>query len=685
MGHVLGVDIGGTFTDFSLVDEQGRITLWKEASTPKDPAQGIKTGLANLAKALGLSLAAFLDGLDLFVHGSTIATNTVIQRNGPVIGLICTEGFRDVIFLRNGFKPERFNWNLKPPEDFVPRYLRLGVKERLDYRGNVVTPLDADSVRTAAKALKAENVKAVAVALLWSIVNPEHERLVKRLVEQELPGVPVVLSSDVLPAIREWERTCATLLSAYLLPGIAAYLQELERFLKENGLRRPLLIIQLNGGCASVEAVLQKPIYALASGPAAGPAAALHCAKRENLADVIAVDMGGTSFDVCMVTGGQASMTKEMRVEDMPVGVAAVDVHSIGAGGGSIAWVDKGGALHVGPQSAGADPGPACYAQGGTQPTVTDANVVLGYINPDYFLGGRRKIDPVLSRAAIERAVAKPLGISVEEAAQGIFRLVNNNMISAIRAVSVERGIDPRNYAMVVGGGAGAIHAAKMAADLGMKKAIIPRYAGVFCSYGMVVSDVKHDHVKTMACNSERLDVARINALYAELEARARAELEEEGFAPVQIELRRYADAKYPSQVHELTVPVPSKAAIDAADMAQVLEAFHALHERMFTYCVRQSSVDFFHWGVSGIGRAAEVPAEEMPLQTRSVTSALKAERPVLLENGFAPTLCYDGSRLVHGMTVDGPAIIEQENTTVVLFKDQKLAVNRFGDFIVRL
>ncbi|MSO69871.1 MAG: hydantoinase/oxoprolinase family protein, partial [Alphaproteobacteria bacterium] len=419
MGHVLGIDIGGTFTDFSLVDDRGRITLWKEASTPKDPSQGIKTGLNNLAKARGLSLAAFLNGLDLFVHGSTIATNTVIQRNGPKIGLICTEGFRDVIFLRNGFKPERFNWNLKPPEDFVPRYLRLGVTERIDYKGDVITPLDATSVQQATRALKAENVKAVAVALLWSIVNPAHERMVKELIEREMPGVPVVLSSDVLPAIREWERTCSTLLSAYVLPGISTYLRELERYLKESGLKRPLLIIQLNGGCASVENVLRKPIYALASGPAAGPAAALHCAQRENLSDVIAVDMGGTSFDVCMVTGGQATMTKEMRVEDMPVGVAAVDVHSIGAGGGSIAWVDKGGALQVGPRSAGADPGPACYAQGGAEPTVTDANVVLGYINPDYFLGGRRKIDPALSRAAIERAVAKPLGIGIEEAAQG--------------------------------------------------------------------------------------------------------------------------------------------------------------------------------------------------------------------------------------------------------------------------
>ena len=685
MGHVLGIDIGGTFTDFSLVDDQGRITLWKEATTPKDPAQGVKDGLNHFAQTRGVGLNEFLGQLDLFVHGSTIATNTVVQRNGPPIGLICTEGFRDVIYLRDGFKPERYNWNLKQPEDFVPRYLRLAVKERFNSKGETVIPLDAATVRSAAAALREENIKAVAVALLWSIVNPTHEREVKRILEQELPGVPVVLSSEVLPAIREWERTCATLLSAYVLPGISRYMRELEQYLRESGLRRQLLVIQLNGGCASVDSVLRKPIYALASGPAAGPAAALHCAKRQNAADVVAIDMGGTSFEVCMITGGQPTVTKEMRVQDMPVGVPAVDVHSIGAGGGSIAWVDKGGALQVGPLSAGADPGPACYAQGGEQPTVTDANLVLGYINPNYFLGGRRKIDPALSRAAIEQKVARPLGISVEEAAQGIFRVVNSNMVSAIRAVSIERGIDPRGYAMVVGGGAGAIHATQLAADLGIRKIIIPRYAGVFCSYGMVVSDVKHDHVKTMASNSDRLNLEQINAVYDELEAQARAELQEEGFALSQIEIRRYADAKYPSQVHELSVPVPSARKLTSKDMTNVLEAFHALHERMFTYCVRESPVDFFHWGVSGIGHTPEVATEEMAVLRRPTAAPLKARRQVFFERGFSATQCYDGEKLVHGMTIEGPAVVEEENTTVVLFAGQKLEVNRAGDLVINL
>src|SRR5262249_54286870 len=345
------------------------------------------------------------------------------QRNGPKIALLCTEGFRDVIYFRDGYKPERFNLNLAPPPDFIPRHLRLPIRERIDYKGEVLIALEDGSVVEAAKAFAREQVQAVAVAFLWSVINPEHERRAKAVLERELPGVPVVLSSDVLPAIREWERTCATMLSAYILPGISQYMQDLEEFLRASGLQRHFFFIQPNGGSSSLEKVPRKPIYALASGPAAGPAAALYCARRERESDLIAIDMGGTSFEVCLISSGAPTLTKRMKIHEMPVGVAAVDVHSIGAGGGSIAWIDKGGALQVGPLSAGADPGPACYGQGGTRPTVTDANLVLGYLNPDFFLGGRRRIEPDLSRKAVSEQISRPLGISTEEAAEGIFRI----------------------------------------------------------------------------------------------------------------------------------------------------------------------------------------------------------------------------------------------------------------------
>ncbi|MCZ6664095.1 MAG: hydantoinase/oxoprolinase family protein, partial [Gammaproteobacteria bacterium] len=684
---VLGVDIGGTFTDFSLLDKDGHIALWKEATTPKDPAEAIQRGIRALAEQAEMSLDKFLDRLDLFVHGSTIATNTVIQRNGPKTALLCTEGFRDVIHFRDGFKPDRYNIQLQPPEDFIPRYLRIPIKERVNYTGEVVAPLEEDSVHAAAAKLKNAGVESVAVAFLWSIMNADHEQRVKAIIEEVLPGVPVVLSSDVLPMIREWERTTCTVLSAYVIPGIARYMVELEEFLHGNGFRHPLLIMQLNGGSSTVNKILHRPIYTLASGPAAAPIAGLHCSQRVGMENVITIDMGGTSFDVSMVTDGTPTLTRELRVHNLPVGVAAVDVHSVGAGGGSIAWIDKGGALQVGPQSAGAEPGPACYAQGGTDPTCTDANVVLGYINPDYFLGGRREINVELSERAIENLIAKPLGLTVPEAAHGIFRLINNNMVDAIRVVSIERGIDPRHYSLVVGGGAGAIHAGMLGRTLGMKTAIIPRYSGVFCSVGMIVSDVRHDYMQAFATNTERFDLEGANKVIADLERKALDDMIEEGFPEGEVTLTRFADAKYPAQIHELTVPLKADGPLTEAHIGDMAEAFHDLHERMFSYSVRESSVDLFHWRVIA-HRAVQSPqTPELPVTGEPVTTVQKGTRRVYFGDidEYRDTNIYDGDRLNRGMMITGPAVVEQQNTTIVVFPGQKLEVNAYGDFVLEL
>jgi len=687
MQYVLGVDIGGTFTDFSLLDDKGEISLWKEATTPKDPAKAVQQGVRALADQAGVTLEQFLAGLDLFVHGQTIATNTVIQRNGPRTALLCTKGFRDIIHFRDGFKPERYNIQLPPPEDFIPRHLRLPITERMNYSGEAVKPLDEDSVRAAAKQLKAENVESVAVAFLWSIINPAHEQRVKAILAEEMPGVPVVLSSDVLPMIREWERTTCTILSAYVVPGISRYMVELEQFLHGNGFPHPLLIMQLNGGCSTVNKVLQRPINSLASGPAAAPVAGLYCSERIGIEDVITVDMGGTSFDVSMVSDGAPTLTRELRVHGMPVGIAAVDVHSIGAGGGSIAWIDKGGALQVGPQSAGAEPGPACYDQGGTFPTCTDANVILGYINPDYFLGGRREIKPELSERAVEEHIAKPLGLSVPEAAHGIFRIINNNMVDAIRVVSIERGIDPRNYALVVGGGAGAIHAGMLGRTLGMKKAIIPRYSGVFCSFGMIVSDVRHDYMQAFAANTSRFDLEGVNKVIAELERKAMADMVEEGFPEGEVTLSRFADAKYPAQIHELTIPINSSGALTENSIGEMEQTFHDLHERMFTYNVRESPVDLFHWRVVAHRKVDAPRTPEFTPADQPVSVAQKGTRKVYFGDidDYRETTVYDGDALGRGMMVTGPAVVEQENTTIVVFPGQKLEVNEYGDFVLDL
>ena len=687
MRHILGVDIGGTFTDFALIDDAGEINLWKEATTPADPGIAIRDGLAALAETRGLEIRQLIESLDLFVHGQTIATNTVIQRNGPKTGLLCTEGFRDVLYFRDGFKPDRYNVSLPREKDFIRRDLRLPVTERIDYRGNVLQKLDEKSVHEAVKTFKKHGVESIAVALLWSIVNPSHEQKVKKIVAKKLPGVPVVLSSDVLPMIREWERTSSTVLSAYILPGISEYTINLEKYLTKNGFGQNLLVMQLNGGTATLAQLLKRPIYALASGPAAGPSAGLYCAERMNINNVITIDMGGTSFDVCMVTDGHPALTQDMRIHDNPVGVSAIEVHSIGAGGGSIAWIDKGGALQVGPQSAGAEPGPACYELGGDQPTVTDVNVVLGYINPDYFLGGRRTINAEASARAINKVIAKPLGLTTEQAADGIFRIVNTNMVNAIRVVSVEKGIDPRGYTLVVGGGAGPIHAGSLGRELGMARAIIPRFGGVFCSYGMIVSDVRLDLVRAFASNTAALDLARINKIFAELEGEAIAELKSQGFPRSRIEIRRFADAKYSNQIHELTIPLPSRSKIKKSDVGAIAEEFHGLHERMFSYCVRESEVDLFHWRITALGKLPDREARAFKRTRKPVSDAQKGTRPVYSSEAgkFKKTKIYDGDLLQHGMTVVGPAVVEQENMTVVVLGKQTLKINRYGDFVLAI
>ena len=540
------------------------------------------------------------------MHGSTIATNTLIQRNGARVGLVCSKGFRDTLYFRDGFKWGRFNRHLQHPRDFVDRFLRLGVDERIDVRGDILRPLNEQDVRDVAVTFRQVGVEAIAVALLWSIVNDKHERRVAEILTEELPDIPVLLSSDVLPEIREWERTSATVLSAYVLPKIAGYLSEFESFLTDNGLTKRPLIMQINGGCATPDQVLARPVNAVASGPAAAPAAGTHYGLSIGARDLITIDMGGTSFDVCLIRDGAAAMSRSMQIEYAPIGVPGVEVHSIGAGGGSIAWVDSGGALRVGPQSAGARPGPACYGLGGDEPTVTDANLALGRLSEDAFLGGRRTLESELAREALRTRVAEPLGLSVEDAAAGVVRVVNANMVDAIKEVSVQRGIDPRGFALVVGGGAGGLHAGQLAAQLGIKRVLIPAEAGVLCSFGMTVTDVRHDHSRALHTLSSEIAPEKMEALLADLEVSARATLRADGFDDDQMELRRFVDARYPNQVHELTIPVPSEL-VDLPDaQAEIEKIFHAQHEQQFTYSIESLPIEIIHWRVAGVGSPGE-------------------------------------------------------------------------------
>lgn len=682
MRYRLGIDIGGTFTDFTLVSTDGQVWLWKEDSTPGNSAEAIESGLAALATERGVSIRDLLADTDLVVHGTTIATNMLIQRSGPRIGLLATDGFRDVLYFRDGFKAERFNIRLDHPGQFVDRYLRFPVRERVTGDGHVELPLVEADVHLAAQHFRTAGVEAVAVAFLWSIVNPVHELRAAEILRELLPDLTVVTSHDVLPEIREWERTSAATISAYIVRGLERYLTRFEEVLRGAGMTRPPMIMQINGGCAAVPEILRRPINALASGPAAAPAATQFHLGTGGSRDAITIDMGGTSFDVCVLRRGAPAMSRNVQVEQQPVGVAAVEVHSVGAGGGSIAWIDDGGALRVGPRSAGSSPGPAAYGRGGTEPTVTDANVVAGYLVPEAFLGGRRRLRDDLAYQAITSQIAGPLGIEPVKAAAGILRVVNWNMISAIRAVSVERGIDPRTFNLVVGGGAGGLHATRLARALGIRRVIVPREAGALCSFGMTVTNIRHDHLSAFHTISTDANFEAIDAVIADLEEEARAGLAAEGFAEGSIRLQRLVDARYPGQVHELTVPAPDGTPYSGTHMRAIERAFHEAHAERYTYARPELPVELLHWRVTAFAdTASALRLEESdaaaPGCSVSASEAQIGTRDAYFDEsgGLVPTPVYASERLVDGVRVEGPAIVAAPTTTIVLNPGDVLSI----------
>ncbi len=681
MGMRLGIDIGGTFTDFILATESGALEVWKTPSTPEAPEQAVFEGVQDLAQQRDMGVGQFVAQCDHIIHGTTIATNTVINRSGPKMGILHTEGFRDILYLRDGHKPDRYDLHLVPPAPLIPRHLRLGVSERVLYTGDIDTPLDDDSVRHAVAHFRNEGVDAVAVCLMWSMINPAHERRIKEILIEEMPEAYTALSADILPRIREYPRACATVLSAYVGPAIESYLTKIADFFRRNGYQKDLLIMQVTGGSARVPEIQKRPVLAIGSGPAAGPPASQFIGAEEGENDQMLIEMGGTSFEVSMITDGEIPMGMDMELGGYPLGVAAVDIHSIGAGGGSIAWTDPGGMLRVGPHSAGAAPGPACYGQGGTEPTVTDANLVMGYINPDNFLGGRMTLDRVAAERALA-AVGENLGMSAVETAAAVYRIINTEMVGAMRAVSVMRGVDPRGYTVIVGGGAGGLHAAKIAQDLGVSKAICPTVAGGLCAFGMLAADVGHSYLTTRPMNTSNIDIAAINGIYRSMEEQALAELEAQGFAAGDIKMTRFADAKYPYQTHEVIVPIPGGPLGDG-DIERMAGSFHDTHERLFTYCLRDMPVDMNGWRLTATGKLPALILEEQALGSDNPSPAKSGTRPLyFLEHGdFIDTDTYSGEALVPGMTVPGPAVVELPTTTIVVFPGHTLSVNAYGDF----
>ena len=686
MTYRVGMDVGGTFTDFVVMDGDRVVLSWKEESTPEDSMAAVQVGLEAIASQLGASVEDFLGDTTLLVHGTTTAMNTVIQRVGPRVGLVCTDGFRDVVYFRNGFKPDRFNIQLRHPPPLVDRWLRIGVRERIGPQGEIVEPLDEDSVRRAAAQLRDARVEAVAVALLWAPVNRVHERTVAELLREELGDVPVIEATEVLPEIREWERTSATVLSAYILPEISRYLRRFEGRMRASGLRRSPLIMQTNGGCASVGEILARPVYSLASGPAAAAAAGLHVAATP---DLITMDLGGTSFDVSLITDRAPALSRTMEIEGQPIGVTGVAVHSIGAGGGSIASVDAGGAIQVGPHSAGARPGPACYGQGGTRATLTDAYVALGYLDPSAFLGGRIPLREDLAHEAIEHDVARPLGLDLVYAAAGVKRVVDARLVRAIQAVSVRRGLDPRRFVLVAGGGAGGLHASRLARELGVRQVIVPAQAAVFCALGMTVTDVRHDYARLMRMSAHDADLGRLEQLFSEMEHDGRRRLHAEGFDDAEVVVERSVDARYRGQIYELTVPLSDAPSLRAIDLARAAGAFHERHEALFGYQRADLPVDFLHWRLVARGRVARPPEAGPMLAPTGPRARVEPAEQRLLHfldfGGWILTDIHLAEQLSPGAEIEGPAVIRAPATTLLLSPGDYVHVRSDGSYVLEV
>lgn len=682
MGYRIGVDVGGTFTDFLVAADNGQARIYKTSTTGSNPAEGFFRGLEKAAADNSMSLSEFLPQVSTIVHGTTITTNTVLTGSGAITGFVTTHGFRDVLNMRRGLKDRQFE-KYAPPAPLVPRHLIRTVKERVTVDGAVMTPLDEDDVRAAAAYFRDQGVEAVAVSYLWSFRNTAHEERTRAILQEELPGIYVSLSIDILPQIRLYERHSTTALNAYVGPVLTRYLSRLEKELAERNFTGTLLIMQSNGGVMSPQVAQRFASNTLLSGPAGAPQAGIFYGGSNHFNDLITVDMGGTSFDIALIKDGTPIVTQEGSIGEHRLASPILDIHTIGAGGGSIASVDAGGLLAVGPASAGAQPGPACYGRGGELPTVTDADLLLGYLDVESFEGGELDVDVAAAQAAIELHVAKPLNMDLITAAKGIYDIVNANMAAALGVVSVQRGYDPREFVLIVAGGAGPIHAAAIARELDIPLILVPRESSVFCAAGMLLSDLQHDFVHTHACDIDQVDREEVGRRYREMSEAGERTLSEEGITGDRMAIHFSADLHYIGQFNEVEVPVPAALAMTTADLETVVEAFHRRHDTLYGYAMRGTPVELINLRVSARGITEKPDLMRGAAPGESPEQVLLKQRPVCFDGEFVETPVYDGLRLHVGTRIKGPAIISQPTTTIVVPPDFELSCDDFDNYLI--
>lgn len=683
----MGVDVGGTFTDFIYVDDDGKVEVYKTSTTPEDPSIGMLEGINAICDKLSLPH----EEIDEIFHGTTIATNMVLEHKGARAGVITTKGFRDIIHIARHKRPTNFSIVEDIPWQKYPvckRQDRYGVTERLVAPdGRELVPLDEDEVRAAVRKMKKDKVEAIAVCFLFSFLNPAHEERVKEIVKEEYPEAYLCLSSEVLPQFREYERFTTTGLNAYIGPTTSKYIRSLENTLREQGYTANVHLMQSFGGVASTEAAQQKPVNLLLSGPVGGVLGAIWTTKLTPITNVITLDIGGTSADISVLADLKPSMKHllDTKVGGYSAMVPMIDVGTIGAGGGSIAYIDEGGFFRVGPQSAGAVPGPACYDRGGTQATVSDANIILGRLGTE-LLGGRMEIKPELAEKAIMDHVGKPLGQTLDEAALGIIDVMNNNMIQEIEKESVRRGFDPREFSLFACGGAGALHACSVARELGMKHVIIPQNPGALCAVGLVNTDLMYDFSKTEMQLSTKVKLDVLDEDYRMLEEEAESRLLADHMPEDKIVIQRVADCRYEGQGYEMRVPVIG-GKVTEETIEKMKKSFHQLHKKQFGRSFRKVAVEIVNIRVIGTGSIEDLEAVKIPQGTGDISAAQVGEREVTFKVGDHPehfaTKVYDRSRFCAGDTIPGPAVINQMDTTIVIEPGCTGHVNDYGIIII--
>jgi N-methylhydantoinase A len=675
---IVGVDTGGTFTDVTLLDQAtGRIWTAKTPSTPDDPSRGFGTGIAAALTAAGLA------GADIgrVLHGTTVATNLILEGKGAPSALITSSGFKFVLEIGRQDVPRRaslFAW-VKPKRPIPPEHI-FEVGGRIGPEGREQVALDSSAVRAAARAIQMRGIGSIAVVLLNSYANPAHERAVAAILAEEVPGTLISLSSEVLPVFREYERSMTTILNATVMPVVASYVDRLDRRMLEEGIAAPLLLMKSSGGVTSARAARRQPVETALSGPAAGTVGAAKVGAASGHLNLIAIDIGGTSADISLVNRGEPGLTTNGRIGEWPIGLAMVDLVTIGAGGGSIARLSTSGGLTVGPQSAGAVPGPVCYGRGGLEPTVTDAHLVLGQL-PPYLLGGTFRLDVEAARQAIGKRIAEPLGLGIEAAARGILAIVDNNMVGAIRVVSVERGHDPREFALLPFGGAGPLHAGSLARLLGIPLIVVPPTPGVLSAHGLLVSDLKAEFARTSLQKANAFDAGAIAKLFAELEGEALTWLEAEGVPSSARRITWSASMRYQHQGFELNVPWPGRQATEASAGAAVA-AFHRLHERLYTFAQEDMPVEIVTFRVDARGVLPAPAARELP-PAGPLEAARTGGQVVSFETGPAEVSIYARERLGAGARMVGPAILTQFDATTLVLPGQLATVDRFGSLLI--